>query len=375
MHAYAAQRRGSPLLWAGIVIGVYAAASTVVQALPRLERPSVVAAGLTLDLIVVVPLGYYLLMVRRRGVPVVTLAPVVVLSVLAAGWILPPKHQMPLRILEALAVPLELGVIGWVAWRAARAFRRARRDEALDPLERLRRAAFEVTRNDRAAAVLAMEAAVFYYAMGSWWARPHAPAGAFACPHHRRSGHGRIVAALLLLLAFEAIPLHLLLWRWSAVAAWLATAGTLYGALWLIADYRATVLRPILVGEESLLVRSGFRCTLSVPRALIAGVGRKKPDFGRESLDATLLGSPTHWLTLSEPLPAEGPYGRRRRVRALGLRADLVEEFDRFLSGRSWEDRGLPTRRSPSASPDGQLQTTTPGKPSPTAVSQHERVP
>jgi len=120
---------------------------------------------------------------------------------------------------------------------------------------------------------------------------------------------------------------------WSAVAAWLATATTLYSALWLIADYRATVLRPILVGEESLLVRAGFRCTLRVPRALIAGVGRKRPEFGRESLDVTLLGSPTHWLTLSEPLLAEGPYGRRRRVRAIGLRPDLVEEFDRFLSG------------------------------------------
>jgi len=164
----------------------------------------VVAAGLTLDLIVVVPLAYYLLIVRRRGVPVVTLAPVVVLSVLAAGWILPPEHQKPLRILEVLAVPLELGVIGWVGWRAARAFRRARRDDALDPIERLRRAAFEVTRNDRAAAVLAMEAAVFYYAIGSWWARPHAPAGALvkerpslnlAAPAPRARGRLRVPAS------------------------------------------------------------------------------------------------------------------------------------------------------------------------------------
>jgi len=335
MHQCAAHQRTSPLLLAGIVTGVYATALAVVGQLPHLERASAVAVGLTLDMVVVLPLAFYLLVVRRRGLPLVTLAPVLVLSVLAASRVLPADHQQPLRVLEALVVPMELGLIGWVAWRAARAFRRARCDAAADPLERLRRAAFELTRNDRVAAVVALEIAVFYCAIGSWRARPHAPSGTSAFTHHRRSGHSRVVVSFLLVLAAEAVPVHILLLQWSALAAWLFTIGTAYCALWLIADYRATVLRPILVSDEGILIRAGFRCTLRVPRARIAGVARKKPEFGRESLNLTLLGTPTHWLTLSEPMLAQGPYGFGRRVRAIGIQPDTAEEFDRILGFRT----------------------------------------
>ncbi len=319
----------------GIVVAVYATALAVGGQLPGLERASAVAVGLTTDMVVVVPLAFYLLVVRRRRLPLVTLVPVFVLSVLAASRVLPAGHQQPLRVLEALAVLMELGLIGWVAWRATRALRKARRDATADPLEQLRHAAFELTRNDRVAAVLALDLGVFYYGLGSWRARPHAPLGSSAFTHHRRSGHAAIVFAFLLIMAAEGFAVHLLLRMWSTLAAWLFTIGTAYGALWLIADYRATVLRPILVSDESILVRAGFRCILRVPRACIAEVGRQKPEFGKASLNLTFLGTPTRWLTLSEPMLALGPYGLHRRVRAIGIGPDTPDEFDRILTQSS----------------------------------------
>ncbi len=332
MHAAAAHHRASPLLFVGVVVGVYAAALAVVGYLPHLERARAVEVGLTLDLVVVVPLAFYLLVVRARGLPLVTLAPVLVLSVLAAARVLPPDHQKPLRVFEALAVPIELGLIGWIALRAASALRKARRDGGADPLEQLRRAALELTRNDQVAEVFASEIGVFYYAIASWRARPHAPEGTLALTHHRRSGHAAIVLVFLLVMVAEGLAVHALLVNWSAPVAWIVTIVTAYGALWLIADYRATVLRPILVSDESILVRAGFRCTVLVPRAWIAGVGRKQPDFGKESLNLTFVGTPTHWLTLSEPMLAQIPYGFRGRVRAIGIAPDAAEEFDRIFA-------------------------------------------
>jgi len=334
MHPSAARHRASPLLFAGIVAGVYVTALAVVGQLPHLEGASAVAVGLTLDMVVVVPLAFYLLVVRRRGLPIVMLAPVLVLSVLAASRVLPPDHQQPLRVLEALAAPMELGLIGWIAWRAARALGRARRDAAADPLEQFRRAAFELTQNDRVAAVLALEIAVLYYAFASWRVRPHVPAGTSAFTHHNRSGHAGIVLGFLLVMSAEGLAVHVLLLNWSPLVAWLFTIGTVYGALWLIADYRATVLRPILVSDESVLIRAGFRCTMHVPRARIAAVGRKKPELGKESLNLTLLSTPTRWLTFSEPMLAHGPYGFSRRVRAIGIEPDMAEDFDRILDFR-----------------------------------------
>jgi hypothetical protein len=318
---------------------VYATALAVVQRLPQLDRGGAVAVGLTLDMVVVGPLAFYVLVTRRRRLPLVTLAPVLVLSVLAASRILPAERRQTLRVLETLAVPMELGLVGWIAWRAALAIRRAHRDAAVDPLDQFRRAAFDLTQNDRVASVLASEIAVLYYALGAWQARPHVPARWSAFTHHERSGHAGIVLAFLLLMGTEGLAVHVLLSLWTPLAAWLFTIVTAYGALWLIADYRATVLRPILISDEGLLlIRAGFRCTLLVPRASIAQVGPRKPELAKECLNLTFMGTPTRWLTLSKPMLAQGPYGLRRRVRAIGIDPDAAEEFDRILDARSVQD-------------------------------------
>lgn len=336
MHSAAAHGRAWPLLFVGIVTGVYATALAVVGQLSHMEaRAGAVAVALTLDLVVVVPLAFYLLVVRRRALPIVTLVPILVLSVLGASRVIPAGHQQMLRLLEALALPMELALVGWIGWRAARALREACRDATADPIEQLGHAAFELTRSRRVAAVIASEIAVFWYAIGSWRARAHAPVGAIAFSHHRRSGHAGIVLAFILVLAVEGLAVHFLLLTWSALAAWIFTIGTAYGAMWLIADFRATMLRPILVRDESIVFRAGFRFTLQVPLARIAAIGRERPQFGKESVNLTFLGTPTHWLTLSEPMVACGAYGFRRRVRAIGIEPDAGDEFVRILRDRS----------------------------------------
>ena len=333
LRSAAPSRIGSPALFAAVVVGVYATSLVVVGQLQHLDRASVVAIGLTLDLVMIVPLAYYLLIVCGRNVPVITLAPVCVLSAVAASRILPDQHQGTLEVLEVLAVPLELTLIGWIAWRGTKALRRARGNKSTDPLEQFHGAAFELTRNARVASILATELAIPYYALGAWRAQPHAPTGRLAFSHHQKSGHAGIVLVFLLVMSIEGAAVHLLLLQWSALAAWIFTIGTAYGALWLVADYRATVLRPILVGDEGITLRAGIRCTLQIPHERIAEVGHGSPAKGKDIVNLTLLGKPTIWLTLSEPMLALGPYGLRRRVRAVGIQPDMAEDFGQALRG------------------------------------------
>jgi len=331
IQAAVARHRAFPL-FLGIAIGVYTTGLAVAGRLASMDRASVIATCLTMDLVVVVPLAFHWLVVRRRRLPAVTLAPVFVLSVVAASHVLPADHQQSLRVLETLAIPVELALISWIGWRAATALRKAGREAAADPLERFRQAALHLTGNDRIAAVFALEIGVFHYAFAAWRAKPHVTRGSAALTHHRRSGHGWTVLALLFLMVVEGVAVHLLLREWHTSVAWLFTAGTAYCVLWLIADYRATVLRPILVGDDGVLIRAGFRGILRVPRACIAEVGRTKPAFGKESHSLAFLRTPSRWLTFSEPMLALGPYGFRRRVRAIGIEPDNVEEFDRVLA-------------------------------------------
>jgi hypothetical protein len=120
----------------------------------------------------------------------------------------------------------------------------------------------------------------------------------------------------------------------ESAAAWLLTIGNAYGALWLLADYRMTVLRLILVSDDRVVIRAGLRFTIRVPLDQVAEVGRVRPDFGKESVNLTFLGTPTHWLRLTEPIEAEGPYGFRRRVRAIGLTPDAADNFQRSIDLR-----------------------------------------
>lgn len=333
MRRGAILRRASQLWFLGVAAGIYAAALAVASQLPYLEaRVDAVAIALTLDLVVVIPVAFYALLVRPRQWPIVTIAPVFILSLLAASRGLPADHQATLHALEALAVPIELGLLGWIGWRAARAVRDARTHADRDPVERIRRVALGLTHNERAAAILATEVAIVSYGIGFWRARPHAPAGTAAFTHYRRSGHAGMVLGFILVMAVEGLAVHLLLQTWSALAAWIFSIGNAYGALWLIADYRMTVLRPILVSGDGVVIRAGLRCSLRVPPEQIAEVGRVRPAFGKQSVNLTFLGSPTHWLTFTEEIEAEGPYGFRRCVRAVGLEPDAAADFERAVN-------------------------------------------
>ncbi len=312
-----------------LLSATYAAAAVVGRALRTSEHASALAWALTLDLAVFVPLWSYVLIMRPRQWPIAALAPVAGAGVVAAAWILPASQRGPARVLGWLAGLLELGLLSWIAVRAGRGLRAARRDPGADPIERLRRAAFEITRHGRSADILATELAVFYYSLATWRARPHAPAGTLVFTHHRRSGQLSVVSAFLLLLVIEGCAIHILVSIWSPAWAWVFTIGTAYAALWLVADYRATVLRPLLVGPATVVIRAGLRFSLCLAREDVAQVSVTRPDATADAWNLTLLGSPTRWLALAQPASAWCPYGFRRSVRMLGLQPDAAEEFDR----------------------------------------------
>ncbi len=77
-------------------------------------------------------------------------------------------------------------------------------------------------------------------------------------------------------MVFDIPIAHLLLhFLWSPTAAWVATALTAWGLLYLVADYRATLARPVSLGVAALHVRCGaLACDAVIPYAAIAAVAR-----------------------------------------------------------------------------------------------------
>jgi len=316
-----------PFLNLGIVVTtIYGVAITLERMRPVLRRPEVVSLGLLVDLLVVVPFAFYWLAVRQAGWPVRTLIPLFLLSLTGAAWVLPDQREMLKRLSEILSIPAEIGLVTWIAVRTARSLKSTRGEGAGDMLERLRQVAREILPVGAVSEAIAFEMAVFYFSLFSWRRRPHVAPAARVFTYHRTSGYGALGFAFLIMTLAEAIPLHLLVSRWSPRAAWLLTSLAAYGLVWFLADYRATRLRPILLDEETLCIRAGLRWTVRIPRAHIAAIhkrGPKSEPFIRAALPLT---TPL-WIELTEPVTAQGPYGKKKQARWISVVVDDVKAF------------------------------------------------
>ena len=187
-------------------------------------------------------------------------------------------------------------------------------------------------RNERAARMAGLELTMWYYAVASWRRAPHVPEGCRAFSSHRQSGYVAVVGVMLGLVAIEAFAVHLMMSRFSLPAACILTALSVYAIIWMVAEARAVVLNPLLVGNDELVARWGMLARERVPLGLIAWVGECEPAVPRkERLDLAAMGGRAVWIELAEPLEVRGITGKRRTVRALKVSPDEPVAFKQAL--------------------------------------------
>jgi hypothetical protein len=289
----------------------------------RLVGRPAVEFGAAMDVAITVPALYFLLLVRGGVTPAISMLPVCLLGILRAtylvqgmGWARP-----------AAGAAVEIVLVALIVGRLRRGLKTQGR--AGDVLERMEAAAIETVPSRRLAAVLASELAVFYYAFAAWRRKPQVPVAARAFSVHLESGVAALFGVLAGVSVMEAALVHLLVTRWSTSAAWVLTGLSGYGCVWLIAQARAFVLRPVLVEGGELVVRSGMMWTTRVPLQAIAAV-----EVGGPKCDLRVppASQPTVTLRLSESVEAQGMYGMRRRVASIALAVDDREGFLRAVA-------------------------------------------
>ncbi len=314
-----------------LLAAIYAAELLVVgpQLLPT--RPELGAGAITFDLVVAVPVLFYLLVVRTMRLPAVTLVPVFLGSLFGASLVLPEEHRRYLDLLGRLVVPAELLLLGYLGLRVRRGGS-APADGRGDPLDRLRATLRRVLPSPLAADAVAHEAAMLGYALLSWRARPDVREGELGFTSHRGNGYGGVLAAAAFMVLIETLAVHLLVQRWSATAAWVLTALSLYGLVWLLGYFQAVRLRPVLLTADALHVRIGLLWSVRVPYGDVASLGaagagapaRRAPGY----LHAVTLGPARLLVELREPVRVDGLYGYvKQGVRRIGLAVDDRERF------------------------------------------------
>ena len=317
-------------LFASLALVALLVELAVVQSAGFARRPGLIGAAVTLDLVVLVPALWAWLGVRRGGAPGWSLVPVVVASTAAAALLLPPAGEALLDPLLGAAPLLELAVLAWLALRARRVLAVCRASSTPDALVRFREGIAHVFGDHPGFRVLADELSMLRYLAAPPVDRLPDDARSFS--YHRTSGWGAVVTALTLAVAAEATAVHALVSGWSPTAAWILTALSIYSGLWLIADWRASRHRPLLVDGGQLWLRAGLRWTAAVPLSRVVSVKRvrrwrgsgadESVDAPDTCLDLPVLGGIDLVLTFDGPVEVQGPFGLTRSVRRVGVTVD-----------------------------------------------------
>ena len=265
------------------------------------SRQDQIRAGLFFDCALTVPLCYWLLLVRPGLRGKASLALIAAVSILRGAYLLNSRAGM------VMGIAVEAALVIFIITRVKRL-------EDLLPSKTLAR-------------IARAEIDVYRYAFGRL-KRPELLEGAQAFTIHESSGAASLFWLLALLTPVEAAGMHFLL---PTKLAWIVTALSVYGAIWMIAVARSFSALPIIVDTQGVTLRRGMMASMYIPREAIASVSSKVAGTGYARF--AVLADPTVCIAFDRPLRVELPMGFTREVRGACVGPDDTSGFLKALNG------------------------------------------
>ncbi len=317
-----------------VVLFSLATGIVLVTRSPLVATSDIVATAAAVDLVITLPLLYYVL-IRKTAVPTITIIPVFVICVLLASLLLPAGNSGFLDAVWMYGIPAaEVFVVGYLLYRVFRTRTAYLNDKlaGLDLMERLRTAVEKELRPAFLARAVAFEMGTIAIAFFKW--RRPTNSG---FTYHKRNGPIVLLSVFLFLLIVETTIMHAVLARWSVMGAWVITGLSIYVAVQIMAHLKALALRPIEISEAEVRIRCGILGDSVIDRSLITAVekiaGGEADDGGAlRLLPLGTLSQPNVRIDLCQPISGFVAYGIERKFRRCLLSVDDVEAFVERLS-------------------------------------------
>lgn len=322
-----ARQRNWPLILPFAALGTL----LIIALTPALAQKPGMAEALSIDLILSVPLMWFLV-IRKRSIPNITVVPVSVLCLILGFQILPEEGHYVLQGYESYVLPLlELAVVSFVVYEVVK-LRRAmklQKQQTSDFFDLISMATKEVLPG-KLAPFLALEISMFYYAF-RWSKGQKRMDSTFT--YHRDSGVSALYGAVVFIILVETVALHFLLVQWSSTFAWVLTILSTYTGLQFLAFTRSMSARPLVLDEHSFHFRLGTFAQGHIPLALVERAYKHTADLPEDKSIKKLgllgdLESHNIVLELKSAIPFTRLYGK---VEHLDKVAFWVDEPDAFL--------------------------------------------
>ena len=308
--------------------------ATRVEASPQ---AGLLAIAISIDIAVGIPLLFYVLIVRKKYLPLSSIVPVCILTLLAVRFILPSSEQSLLSFSEFLIPAIELSVAVFLLIKLRHIIRdvRAASRECLYFTDSLRTGIRKSVRSDFVAAIAASEVSMLYLASAGWFARFRTSRQDVSKnSYHRKSNF--LFWPLVALIIVETFGVHLVIGIWTQTGAWIFTGLSAYTLLWLVGHYHASRLQPLIVDDQNIYLRTGLIWRGQVSLNNISEVRKATKDDRQADgyVNVSLFGDPDVVLVLKEPEVIEGLFARKREVKIAGVALDDPEAIVKEVRGR-----------------------------------------
>jgi len=314
-------------------------ASMIVIAKSKLFKlnPEVLSIGITADLLFTVPFIYFLL-IRKKNIPKITVLSFFILGIVATTFIIPKEHQLFLAQIKTWFLPvIEIGVFTFVLFRVRKILKSygVHKKEGNDFFATLKIACKEIL-PEKIAILLTMEIAVLYYGFISW-KKKKLRDNEFS--YHKNSGTITVLIALILIIAIETCVLHILLIKWSMVAAWIVSGLSIYSGIQIFGFLKSISKRPFLIEKNTMHLRYGIlnEATIDINNIESIEISSKPIEFNDRTRKLSPFGeleSHNMVINLKHEDTMIGLYGIKRKFKTLAFYVDKKEEFKTQLDKR-----------------------------------------
>lgn len=291
---------------------------------------SALSIGITLDLVFTIPIVYFVL-IQKKKIPRTTTIPLFILGILIASYIIPKEHQSLLHWIKTWIFPLvELGVGIFVFYKVRKTVKQYKinAQQGLDFFSALKESCQEVLPG-KAATLLAMELAVFYYGF-IYWKKKTLKKNEFT--YHKKSGSISLLTALILIIGIETYVLHILLLKWSVIAAWVISILSIYSGIQIFGFLKSMLKRPIAIETNKLYLRYGILSETIIDITAITSIEITTKDikFDTNTRKLSPLGtleSHNMVITLKKESTLTGLYGIKKPYTTIAFFVDDKEGF------------------------------------------------
>ncbi|RFB18460.1 hypothetical protein DZB84_05995 [Bacillus sp. HNG] len=307
------------------------------------------------DLTILLPLFFYLFVVRNR-LSIITLLPVVIAGFWFAFFIV-PHHDLVIFeyvkygifALEGLFIAIELFLAAILLRKIPTLYKNYKTQKEINYYypPAMRMAMNKTFGTRKLIDILVYDFSIFYYGFFSWKKKWEDRKHLHSFTIHTNSGYFGLFIMLVHAMVIEVIGVHFLIAHfWSPTAAWIFTALDLYALLWIIADYQAVRLSPIVINDHKLFAQVGIRREIIVDLKTIKSIqptitGKKERTREKQSFSITLPNffeeDPQFEIELTEPALANLPFGLKKEMTKLYVTVDDKEAFLQAIN-RNLED-------------------------------------